>query len=187
MPTDWLPNCGTQLERAIRALFISKGAATKDDCYVSNESRDRTGLDTGITAILAEQSTTQDSELSGNEKWQVSIQNLYGAVQQEGEPPELNRIEMDKRVGRQELLLRKGEADKLDVSADDITAAGRALAVTDNTPEGDLSAAQNEDMAEFTCLFMRFLGSTRGKPNDEACAWVEKRHYEITACPANVD
>lgn len=178
MPSDWTPNCGTQLERAIRAMFITNGAATHNDCYISNESGERGDLSTGITTILASQSS-HEAELSGNDVWQVTIQNKFGAALEPGETDtQLNRIELDKRVGRQlRLMMQAGDdnASYPDATCLAITTEGRALYITD--------AINNEDMEEFTCLFLRYTGSTRGRPEDNSCSWVEARNFEITACP----
>ena len=188
MPADWIPNCGSQLERAIRALLVSTGAATMADCYISNDPRERIGLATGITDIQAVQSNTEP-EISGNEKWAVRIQNKFGVPTQPGEAnPNVNRIEMDTRVGRQMLeLLRSNDGMTLFKTADNITAAGRALAVSDGSTDGDIQAENEADMAEFTCLFVRWLGSSRGQPDDASCSWVEVRNFEITACPSAIN
>ncbi len=181
MPDDWIPNCGTQLERAIRALFVARGAATVDDCYISVENRERTVLATGITTIRAN-SSSHDPEASGNEKFTVSIQNKFAAI---GDPtetnPKLNRTELDKRVGRQQLAMLRGndDSDWPDLTCDEITSEGRALA--------DIDEDNEADMSEFTCQFIRYLGMTRGEPEDDSCAWVEVRNFEITACSLNVD
>lgn len=187
MPTDWIPNSASQLERAIRAMFIARGDATAADCHISNESGDRTGIANGITDILAVMSTATDTEPSGNEKWTVRIQNKFGAVVQPDEPnPQLNRVAMDQRVGRQMLALLRGTYS-LDETCADITNAGRALAVAnDSTAEAILDAANNADMAEFTCLFGRYLGATRGQPEDGSCAWVEVRNMEFVAVPVAI-
>lgn len=181
MPADWIPNCGTQLERAIRALFVEAGAATVDDCFISNESGERGDLETGVTTILAH-SSTHDPETTGNEVYQVTIHNKFGAALQPGESDiSRNRVLMDKRVGRQMLALMQGgtESSGLRYSCSDLTTYGRALYTID--PES------NEDMEEFTALYLRFTGSTRGRPDDASCAWVEVRNFEITCCPTNVD
>ena len=187
MPTDWIPNSGSQLERAIRAMFIARGDATAADCHASNESGDRTGLATGITDILAVMSTATDTEPSGNEKWTVRIQNKFGAVVQPDEPnPQLNRVEMDRRVGRQMLAMMRGTYS-LDETCADITTEGRAIATpADGTAEAIQAAANDADMTEFTCLFGRYLGATRGQPEDGSCAWIEVRNFELVAVPVAI-
>jgi hypothetical protein len=67
----------------------------------------------------------------------------------------------------------------LNFTCDDINEYGRALATIDATNESD--------MTEFTCLSGRYLGMTRGEPEDGSCAWVEVRNFEFVACPTNVD
>lgn len=182
MPADWIPNCATQLERAIRALFIGSGAATAADCFISNESEERAGIATGITTVRCSSSDTTDPEGAGNEKFQVTIQNKFFAAQEESETNvKLNRVEMDMRVGRQMLAMLAGTNGRTDtdVACASITTYGRALA--------DVDSANESDMEEFTCLFGRYLGMTRGVPEDLSCSWVEVRNFEITACPTAVD
>lgn len=185
MPEDWIPNVATQIERAIRALFISKGAASASDCFISNESTDRAGIATGITTIRANTSTTSESELSGRETITVTIQNKFAA---RDNPAESNndaaRIEMDKRVGRQMTALMQGGtvSGDLNFACADINEAGRALATSSNATV----AANNADMSEFTVTFGRYLGLTRGEPEDDSAAWVEVRTFEFKACPYNV-
>ncbi len=179
MPDDWIPNCGTQLERAIRAHFIDQGAATADDCFISNESEDRTGLAAGITTIRAASSQAADG--SGNEVFQVVIQNKFGVRgNPEEENPKLNRTELDRRVGRQMLALLSGDEGRTDLNlaCSAISIAGNALATIDPDNEAD--------MEEFTCLFGRYLGMTRGAPDDASCAWVEVRNFEFTAAPSAI-
>jgi len=88
---------------------------------------------------------------------------------------------MDRRVGRQMLAMSKGDSTtgRLDATIANITDAGRELATLDDENESDMS--------EFTCIFVRYLGMTRGQPEDNSCAWIEARNYEIVACPSNVD
>lgn len=186
MPTDWIPNCGTQLERAIRALFLARGDATADDCYISNESRERIGTTAGITDIIAIKSDTAP-ELSGNEVWLVHVDNTFAATADpDGENDLLNRVTLDQRVGRQKLALLRG-TNSLNETCTDITTHGNAMATAvDATDEAVLFAANNVDMSEFTCLFGRYLGATRGNPNNESSAWRERLIFEFTACPAAI-
>lgn len=61
--------------------------------------------------------------------------------------------------------------------ADAITAAGRALAVSD--------AANNADMADFTCESIVDVGVEQGLVEDGAC-WVDTLNVEMICCPSNV-
>jgi hypothetical protein len=194
MPVNVLPNCGTQLERAIRAYLIAQGAGTADDIYISNDSRTRAGLDTGLTDIMAVRSRVEGQELSGNEVWQVTLENKFGASPQPGQADiNLNRVQMDLRVGKQMYQMLQADdssPNTLKHTCAAISAAGRALAVDASNgadPDQAQVAEDNADMVDFTCIFLRFLGSERGHPKDHSTAWVEKRIFEITACPANVD
>ena len=190
MASDYIPNTGTQLERAVRALLLTAGAVGLTDCFISNENRDRSTLASGITDILAFQSTTAEAEDSGNEKFTVRITTKYGAIAQPEEPnPSLNRIEIDKRIGKMMLALGVGNSSNMRAeTCSAITIAGRALAIaTDGSDAAIQDAANNEDMSDFTCLSLRYLGMSRGEPDDASCAWVEVRNFEISACPSNVD
>ncbi len=118
----------------------------------------------------------------------MRVENTFAAIPQQGEPnPELNRVEIDKRVGRQKLALMRGTYS-LDETCSDITTLGRALAVpVDGSDEAVLAAQNDADMAEFTCLFGRYLGATRGRPKDDASAWLEVQNYEFMACPTAIN
>lgn len=194
MPLDYLPNCATQLERALRALLFSVGAVGAKDCFISNDHRTRNTEDApltdGITDILAFQSTTGEAEDSGNEKFTVRITNKFAVPTQ---PSETNpggfRLAYDQRIGKQMLALSESNGqDMRDPVCDLITEKGRALATATGSTAVELQeAANNADMAEFTCLSLRYLGMTRGQPDDNSCAWVEVRTFEISACPTAIN
>lgn len=194
MPIDYLPNTATQLERAIRAWLQECGAVGPLDCFISNDSRDRSAenapLDKGITDIMALSSNTTEAEDSGNEKFVVRISTKFGAIVSPDEPnPAVNRVECDKRVGKLMLAMSDGKSSDMRLAtALAISTAGRDLAnEVDSTDAAVQDAANNADMAEFTCLSVRYLGMTRGQPDDRSCAWIEVRNFEISACPSNVD
>lgn len=181
MPADWIPNIATQIERAIRAYLIEQGAASAEDCHISTDYRTR---NSDNISIIARVSTTGHAELSGNELYQVSIQHRFQALPPPEEPnPEQYRINLDKSVGRAQLAMMNGESGTLSPTCSAITAAGRALATAGSTTLQE----NNADMTEFTCLSVRYLGATRGQPDDSANHWMEVRNYEVGACPANVD
>ncbi len=181
MPIEPLPNNGTQIERALRAWFIAHAAGTKNDLFISNDSRDRPQILTDIFAT----SSRHDPENTGNEIWSVSIQNKFPAAIQPGQNnPEAHRVAIDARVGLQMAALAQTDDNcTLNFTAAGISTAGRSLATAGSTRD----QANNADMADFTCLFVRYLGASRGRPDDDSCSWVEVRNYEITACPYNVD
>jgi hypothetical protein len=166
-------------------MFIAFGAVTHSDCFISNESIERGNLSTGITTILASQSS-HDLELSGNDVWTVTIQNKFGAAMEPSATDTgLNRQQLDERVGRQlHLMMQASDNSEAypDETCSSITYRGRSLALNPNQP----AATNDADMAEFTCLFLRYMGATRGRPDDNSCAWIEARNFEITACPSAV-
>ncbi len=71
-----------------------------------------------------------------------------------------------------------------------ITEAGRALAVDESNGADAIQAqdaANNADMAAFTCSFVEFKGSQRAEMS-EGTIWIkETRNFEMRACPSNVD
>lgn len=159
------------------------------DCYTSNDSqiREELGAVLGITDINAVKSE-HDLEPTGNEVWRVHVDNTFAAkVQPETANQGLNRKLMDERVGRQKLALMRG-VNQLDEACADITTKGRALAVAvDASAEAVEAAANNADMAEFTCLFGRYVGAERGNSKVDASAWMERLIFEFTACPSAID
>lgn len=170
-----IPNNATQVERAIRAWLIECAAGTADDIYISNDSRER---QFPITDIIAQESK-HHPENTGTEIWQVTIQHKFPAANQPGQTNlGKNRVQMDDRVGKQmAAMLQSNDNLTLNATWEGITTSGRLLATTGSAQE----QANNADMADFTCLFVRYMGATRGKPDDDSCAWVEVRNYEVTA------
>jgi len=181
MPLTAIPNNATQTERALRALFIANAAGTADDIFISNDWRDRPGT---LTDIIA-QSSRHATENSGDEIWTVAIQNKFPAAPQPGEEnPEALRVAIDERVGLQMAALAQSDDNQtLKFTTTAISAAGRAL----TTAGSDMDQANNADMADFTCLFIRYLGATRGRSDEDSATWVEVRNYEITTCASDVD
>jgi hypothetical protein len=167
MSVTAMPNNATQVERAVRAWLIECGAGTEDDYFISTDYRKRPQSEIFSTIVAA--TSRHSPEVAGNEIWQVAITHFYPAnVPPDHESPDSYRAALDERVGLQMAALAQSDDEHtLQYTVDAITTAGR-----------NLTAA---DMAEFTCLFLRYLGASRGKPEDESCAWVEVRNYEITA------
>jgi hypothetical protein len=186
VPVDFTPNCGSQLERAVRAFHIASGARPAGGIFVTNDPNERTNP---LRTITAQASNASETELSGNETWQVQIVDQFDSnVQQNQKNADANRLAMDTQVGlMMKCMMQSSNGSNLDVTVAGITEAGRALATTGTAME----QRNNQDMLEFTCLFVRFLGSGRGHPSEEGNAkntfWVEERRFEIKCCPSNVD
>lgn len=198
MAIDPLPNNGSQVERAARAWLASatsendpaaQGILHAASIYATNDSRTR-DAQRGLIDIQAK-SSQHDPDSQGTEVWQVAINSTFPAAKQPGQSnPDLNRLLIDRQIGLIDAAMSQTSKEGVgfDATATGITAAGRALKTTGSTQD----KANNWDMADFTCLFVRYLGATRGHPVDgdgnmDRTFWVESRNYEITACPANVD
>ena len=185
MPVTAVPNVATQLERAIAAWLADCGAGTPTDIYISNDPRDRAGLlTTGITDVRAH-SSVHSPEFSMNEVFQVTIQCKFGAALQPGQANKsLNRITLDNRVGMvKAAMCQTANSQTFDATITGITASGRAL----KTASTAAVAAANTDMDAFECIFVRYVGCSRGRPDDDSCAWVESLNFEITAAPAAIN
>lgn len=199
MPTNPYPNVGSQLDRALRALFIQEGAMPQPDLpnggiFLTLDQATRTNPLRTIHAYDAQESTM----FAGNLDYHVQIVDQFAAAPQPGmQNPELHRVQMDLQVGKMMTTLHLSEnGANLDRTVKDITDAGRALAETGvESPDGDpyydsvQDLANNEDMAEFTCLFVVPMGHSRGHPTDgdtggqNKSLWTEVRRFRITVAP----
>jgi hypothetical protein len=99
------------------------------------------------------------------------------------------RKALDAFVGASADSLTISDGNSLQAVADGITAAGRWLAQTDGTPEGDAIASNNADMAHFRCDWVK-MGSpflTRGGKDDgKGGTWVESRNFSAFVSQAAI-
>lgn len=132
MPNDWIPNPGSQLERALRAYFIARGATPKTDdtahkgihCTLDVHERKNP-----LRSILAHDAS-ETAAFSGNHVFAVTIVDQFAATPQDGNAdPELHRYAIDRQVGLMMNWMSQTEngADLI-ATAKNITDAGRALA-----------------------------------------------------------
>lgn len=184
-----ISNVGSQLDRAVTAYLISNGVGkwkvqNPGDCTVS--PADGLAISTYPHVIVLSHSSTHDPAPTGDEAFMVRIICKFGvAGARQQANPYAARVARDAIVGLMlTLMLQTDDNATLDLTAANITAAGRALAA-DADP---LIAANNADMANFTALHVGYHGTTtRGDPDQEGCAWVEIREFRITACPTAID
>jgi len=165
----------SKLERAVRALLIVHGKATFDDCFISNDSRTRNILP-NRTVLAHAQVQTRSYREEGEVHF--GIQHHFPIVDQPGTAPGTQSVAMDAYVNDTEATLFGLDpvGKSLDALADEITAAGRWLAQTDNTPAGDLFATQNADMVNFRCDWVKASNPylTRGNvENEKTAIWAE--------------
>lgn len=189
---NYLPNIGSQIDRALRAYFISAGAVpntgtTNKGIFLTLETAERTNP---LRTILAHDAI-ESEQFTGNKEFMVTIVDQFDGLPQQGEHnPEQRRIEIDQQLGKMRLAMAQcadGEFN-LALTARNITDAGRALATVGTTK----SKANNADMGDFTCLWVEDAGLSRGHPKSadgestDETTWREITRYKITACPSKV-
>ena len=183
---DPIPNTGSQIERAVLALlkeaYGTDGAAAKYKYLFSNSSEKR---EVPLIDALAHKSTATVPH-AGNESFMVRLEwILDGAVEvgQEDTSADWKAINDFVGIGMAALSQTEGnngDPDTLAATvAAEITRCGRALATSDPT--------NNADMANFTCEYVEFKGSQRAEAVNGTLFLKEIRHFEIRACPFNVD
>jgi hypothetical protein len=178
----------SKLERAVKAFLMLQGKAavlidpTKPvaedgNTFISNDGRVRSFPNRSILATGF--SPTSSKRPDG--RVYFGVQHHFAAP---GAGSTTGRAAMDLFVGASADSLMVSDGDSMQVVADGITAAGRWLAQTDNTPEGDAIAADNADMVNFRCDWIKladpFLvrgkadsGSTDGDWAESKGHWVE--------------
>lgn len=171
-----IPNVGSQLDRAVAAYLAGlgiNGGAVYPAFSVATKTYP-------VVKVVSRQSS-QDPELTGNEKFRVNIEVRQSAASA-AKPVNLEsqRVALDLLVGQiMAAMMQTQDGGTLDYVCALITAAGISLSTTGTATQ----KANNADMAAFSCLYMRYIGATRGEPEEENLAWVEIRTFEITAAP----
>lgn len=172
------------LDRAIKAFLISMGCGGAENINVAYSQ----ATNEYPNAVIKSFQSTHAPENTGIEVYQVQIQAKQSAVTAVNEPnPEGSRVILDNFIGQiLASMMQSSDGYTFDYTAGLITAAGQALAVSDGSPQGDLSAQNNADMAEFTLDHLYYKGASRGQPDDDAAAWVEVRNFECHAYASSV-
>lgn len=181
-----VPNTGSQIERAILALlrdaYGTDGEAANYVYLFSNCSSKRTAP---LIDVLAHKST-ETVPHTGIETFMVRVEWVYdGALEVGQENPDDDWKAINEFVGIGMAALSQtagnaGDPNTLPKTvAAEITRLGRALATTD--PEN------HADMEDFTCSYIEFKGSQRAEAVNGTLFLKEIRHFEVRACPSNVD
>lgn len=174
-----IPNVGSQIERAVLALLMDAYGddASKYQFIFTNSGIKRA---TPYIEAIAKKSTTQVPH-TGNQSYIVEIEWKY-----DGSPAEVdNWKEINNFVGIGMAALSQtannlGHPNTLPATVSaEINRCGRALATT--APDN------HADMADFTCLYIEHKGDVRAEGNGDTFYITEKRIFEISACPQNVD
>mgnify|MGYP006921323517 CR=1 FL=1 len=177
-------NPTSKLERAIRAYLIAQGKAEPENIYIANDSRTRA---LPARTVIAPAFNPRYGHSSEGE-CSLAIQHVFSAAI---DTPETNfstqRVLMDKMVGDTIDSFACGDRQSLNRVADAITAAGRALATSDGSEQGDIDAADNADMVNFRCDWIKFAHPmlTRGRASEDGTNWVEV--VNLTAFVSNAD
>lgn len=162
----------SKIERAVQAFLVLQEKADADTTFISNDLRTRTFPN--ITIVATGFSPTVPHRQGGVVYF--GIQHHFSVAQDPANPDNgALRAIMDGYVGATADSMTISDGNSLNAVADGITGAGRWLAQTDGTPAGDAIAANNADMANFRCDWVKmetpFL--TRGKTDDKGDYWVE--------------
>lgn len=178
-----VPNVGSQLDRAIVAWLISQGVGTDPVCSVlpANSTSDNPYPNITVYATRSQ----NEPALAGNKTFTVQVRIASQAsTAVNDENPENARVILDLLTGQCAYqLLQSNDGQSLNLTAMNITAAGRSLAASADP----IVAANNADMANFTCQYLFDQGQTRGKPSEEGAAWIEVLNFSAVANPSAVD
>ncbi len=182
-----MPNVGSQLERALAAWFVVCGICKAADNFVTNDNRERTFP---MNEIIAHKST-EIPHHSRVESFMVVVACEFPAAQVEGQPAAWSWQQINVWVGNVMAALSITDNGGQDYRATckAITDAGRNLAVDQSSGSDPLEvqfAKDNADMANFTCMYLRFTGSVRAKQSSKGVQFVEERNFEIHACPYSI-
>ena len=199
-PIAPVPNVGSQIERAVIAYLKSCFIAANIEGLTSDKlnfyfSKDWATRTPPLIDVLAHKSK-ENPPHTRNEDYQVKIMAEFPGVNQPGvQNTESNWMQLNNMIGLVMAALSQTDSET-DVSAGArvtaglITQSGRALAVDASNgtdPVQVQDAANNADMADFTCTYVEFIGSQRAEVSDGTIWIKEVRNFEMRACPSNVD
>ena len=171
-----------QTEKAFRALFCLQGKGNWENSFVSNDSRER--IIPNRTFVASAFTPTRPYRPEGMVF--LEIQHHFPAVIQPNEKNTLGQVDwnaqqrlIDEFLGETFDTLNLGGTNVQDMSplADAVTKAGRWLAVPDGTPAGDQIAADNAEMVNFRCDWVKFGSPALTRGNEKGGTnWIEIVH-----------
>lgn len=176
-------NIRSKLARAICAYLASQpngvNCGTAADILPYNTTAEKTFPNTTVKPAVA----TPDPPLTGRYSIPVhiSIKGFAGQSANDRQAdPETPRDAFDSRLANTfDALMGSDDGQTLRVTAKAITAAGRALAVSDG--------AHHADMANFTLTGWYDGGFGEGQPDEVGCDWEEILIFNAVCCGENVD
>lgn len=172
----------TKLERALAAHLLLQGKAPTEETFIASDTRERVLPNRTIQVISF--TPVKGHRLEG--VCEVQIVHHFPSAKQEGQTDYTARIARGQYLSATIESLTFGHGDAMPQVADAITSAGRWLAQTDGTTEGDQQAAENADMLDFRCDWLELASPfiTRGN-TEEGTAWVEILHFRAGTSTAS--
>lgn len=181
------PNSDLQSKicRAVKALLLAEGAGSAGDTFVQFCSDPRTFPNTTIECPEGEELV----KYSGIWKFtNVRVTMRDAATVQ---PTETNQnaawIAATERYNRiHTALSRVGDNGEFTFLPALLTEAGRALADSDGSEDGDQQQEDNADMATFTITWWHCTGLSAPRSDDAGTCYESELQFECHACNGNV-
>lgn len=180
MPAPW-NNLRSKLDRAICAFLTSQGTGSVVDIVPTVKG---TIAQFPIT-IVHSTVLRPYPVMTGDYRGEVHISIRGSAVLAQTEPNlDRGRIDFDKRIAQtMDALMQTNDNATLVYTAQQITLAGQAMAVAaDASPAAIAFAANNADMADFTCINWFDGGFGDGQPDESGCNWEEILIFDAICC-----
>lgn len=173
----------SKLSRAICAYLISAGCGSVADVLPYESTTEKTYPNTTVKATISK----PDPDFTGNRRIPVHISIKGSASLLNGETDlQQPRIQFDGRVMQtMDALMQTADNQTLLATAALITAAGRAMAIDASNGANAAQAqfaADNADMADFTCINWFEAGEGEGEADGDGCSWEEVLMFEAIAC-----
>jgi hypothetical protein len=159
-------------DRALTAYIIAGAAGTAADVFPAKTSREKDIFP--VTYCLSE-SGSETAPYSGTYTIKASIEVISMAAKDVGQDSNALRLNSEQRVAKTFDLFHTNIDSASDKLAADITAAARALAVSD--------PANHSDLADYTCQSAAIL---RVEQDFDGDCWVDRLNLEMVSCPSNV-
>ena len=175
----------SKLGRAIRALLIQQGAGSLADTVCELSSADRA---LPITTILTGDGAEHIPH-TGNWRFGEVTLELHDSAVIEPDEVSQNRSWLDateRYSNVRDALGRIADSGNTLFMADAITAAGRALATSDGSAEGDQQALDNADMAAFTVTWWHEIGLAAPTASDTGGFWEAQLKYDCICCNSSL-
>lgn len=179
-------NIRSKLDRAIAAYLVKAECGGVDDILPAKSSKEKKYPNTVVHSTLSK----PEVQFTGLRRCHVQIHLRGRAVPNDNDQ---SRIQFDDRVAAtaDAMMISDNGGQSLDAVAIAITEAGRALAIDQSSgtdPKAAAIAAQNADMADFTCIEVIDAGEGDGEDTDsQGCSWHEVLLFDIVCSPSNTD